>query len=232
MSVQKRRVFDFMGIRGLVFDFDGLILDTEGPDYRSWQELFAEHDCSLPVAVWAANLGTGAPALDLYGYLEEQCGSPIDRALLRARRRQRHAELIATETVLAGVEAYIGDAQRLGLRLGVASSSSRAWVSEHLKRLGILDCFHCLACGDDVEQTKPAPDVYLKALALLKLMPQEALALEDSPNGITAAKRAGLFCIAVPNGLTRQLALDHADLRVGSLADLPLELLLTRVGQY
>jgi HAD superfamily hydrolase (TIGR01509 family) len=109
------------------------------------------------------------------------------------------------------------------MRLAVASSSPRSWVGGHLERLGIIDHFDHLRCADDVRQVKPDPELYLAALAALGVAAHEAIALEDSPNGVLAAKRAGLFCVAVPNSLTRQMPLDHADRLVDSLADLPLQ---------
>jgi len=111
----------------------------------------------------------------------------------------------------------------------VASSSSRAWFSGHLTRLELSQHFVCIACRDDVPRTKPDPALYLAALAALGVRPEEAIALEDSPNGVLAAKRAGLFCVAVPNLLTRQLPLDHADLQIPSLAAFPLPELLREV---
>jgi HAD superfamily hydrolase (TIGR01509 family) len=127
------------------------------------------------------------------------------------------------------VHDYIAEATHLGIQLAVASSSSRAWVSGHLTRLALSQHFLCIKCRDDVLQAKPDPALYQAALAALGVQPEEAIALEDSPNGILAAKRAGLFCVAVPNLLTRQLPLDHADLQISSLAALPLSELLRAV---
>jgi HAD superfamily hydrolase (TIGR01509 family) len=126
---------------------------------------------------------------------------------------------------------YIADAKRLGLKLAVASSSDRAWVERHLERLGLLKEFDCIKCAEDVEQVKPNPDLYLAVLDELGLRALEAIALEDSPKGITSAKAAGVFCVAVPNALTRQLATDHADLRLDSLAEVPLEALISRIDK-
>ncbi len=217
-------------IRGIVFYFDGLILETEGPDYHSWREMYEGYGCSLPLERWSELIGTAEHGFDPYAELEAQLGRPLDRAEVRARRRARYAELVAEEEVLPGVLGYISDARRLGLRLGVASSSSREWVIGHLERLGLLAYFDVLACRDDVPRTKPDPALYLSALRSLGLRPDAAIAVEDSPNGITAAKAAGLFCIAVPNELTRGLSLSRADIVLASLAELPLEALLVRVG--
>ena len=212
-------------IRAIVFDFDGLILDTELPELQSWQEIYQAHGCTLPFAMWAMGIGT-AGAFDPYAYLEEQLGRTVDRETVRAQQRQRCDALIATQAVLPGVRDYLAEAGRLGLHLGVASSSSRAWVSGHLTRLELSQHFLCIKCRDDVSRPKPDPALYQAALEALAVQPQEAIALEDSPNGILAAKRAGLFCVAVPNPLTRQLSLAQADLQVSSLADLPLPKLL------
>ena len=213
-------------IRSIIFDFDGLIIDTELPDFLSWAETFEAHGCSLPLSTWAPYIGRSSSSFDIYAHLEEQLGRPIDRDAIRASRRRRYLDLVEAQPILPGVADYIADAERLGLRLAVASSSSRQWVSGHLSRLGLSKHFDCIRCADDVQQAKPYPDVYNSVLDALRVEPREALALEDSPNGVAAAKRAGLFCVAVPNSLTRQLPLDEADLRLESLADLSLERLI------
>ncbi|MCR4404481.1 MAG: HAD-IA family hydrolase [Candidatus Acetothermia bacterium] len=212
-------------IRGLIFDFDGLILDTEWPTFRSLQEICQEHGCSISLSTWASYIGTSRE-FDLLDYLEAQLGRPLDREAIAAKHRRRELELIRLQTTLPGVESYISEAKRLGLKLGLASSSSRQWVTEHLARLGLAREFDSLKCAEDVRETKPSPDLYRAVLAELGLNPAQAVALEDSPNGILAAKRAGLLCVAVPNALTRQLSLELADLRLESLAELPLAQLL------
>jgi HAD superfamily hydrolase (TIGR01509 family) len=216
-------------IRAVVFDFDGLILDTEAPEFQTWQEIYQTHGCELLLEVWATGLGTSADAFDPYTHLEGQAGCPIDREAIQQRRRQRYLELLGANSALPGVREYIAEAKRLGLRLGVASSSSREWVVGHLTELGLSAYFDCIKCRDDVTRVKPDPALYQAVVETFALQPHQAIALEDSPNGITAAKRAGLFCVAVPNPLTRQLSLAHADLRINSLADFPLPQLLAHV---
>jgi len=216
-------------IRALIMDFDGLILDTEGPAFHSWREIYEEFSVTLPLTKWAQAVGASMDAFDPFAYLESELGRELDKEALHARQRRREAELIEAESVLPGVEDYIADAKRLGLRLGLASSSDCEWVYRHLKRLGLRDEFGCIKCADDVERVKPHPDLYLAVLEELGLGPEEAIALEDSPNGIAAAQAAGIFCVVVPNPLTRQLATDLADLRLESLADLPLSDLFMQV---
>lgn len=216
-------------IRGIIFDFDGLILETEGPVFQSWQELFQKFDCHLPFETWAQIIGRSDDPFDPWDLLQEQLGHPVDQENLGPKRRARELELIFEQPIAPGIEAWIADAQHRGMKLGVASSSTSDWVTGHLSRLGLRERFECIRGSDDVGTTKPNPDAYLSALGCLNLEPDEALALEDSPHGITAAKSAGLFCIAVPNELTRNLRLDQADLIVDSLAELSLEELLRRV---
>ena len=218
-------------IRALILDFDGLILDTEGPIYRAWVEIFEEFGAELPLSAWEVWLGGSPDMLDPCGYLEYQLGRAVDREALTARQREREAELIAAQSALPGVEAYIADAKRLGLKLGLASSSDCPWVYRHLERLGLRERFDSIKCADDVTKVKPSPELYLAVLRELGLGPEEAIAVEDSPHGITSAQAAGLFCVVVPNTLTRQLPTDHADLRVGSLVDLPLQSLLAQVDE-
>ena len=215
-------------IRGLIFDFDGLILDTETPDYQAWQEVYAQFGCEFPLELWAHYMGLGWHVFDIYAHLAEQFGRPIDREAVRAERRARFHALLDAQPPLPGVTEYLQAARRLGLRVGVASSSSRAWVSGHLERLRLTEYFATFACADDVMQVKPDPALYQLALTQLGLRADEAIALEDSPNGALAAARAGLYCVLVPVALVRTLPQPTTDLRLDSLADLPLEQLIAR----
>lgn len=213
----------------LIFDFDGLILDTEVSELESWREVYAEYHTDLPLEQWAVCIGSGSDVFDPYTYLESKVGYPVNRADIRARRYKRHLELLASEAILPGVEAYLHDAQRLGLKIGLASSSARKWVHGHLARLGIIDFFDFIKCGDEVTHKKPDPELYLSVLAALDVRAEQAIVLEDSPNGVLAAQRAGIFCVAVPNPVTIQLDLSHADMRLESLALMPLEELIAEV---
>jgi len=216
-------------IRALIFDFDGLIMDTEGPVYQAWVEIYQELGADLPLSAWEVWVGGSLDGFDPCGYLETQLGRAVDRETLTERARKREEELILLESALPGVEGYIADARRLGLKLGVASSSDCPWVYRHLERLGLGEQFDSIKCAEDVENVKPSPDLYLAVLDQLGVGPEEAIALEDSPHGITSAQAAGLFCVVVPNALTSQLSTDHADLRLASLADAPLSDILEQM---
>jgi HAD superfamily hydrolase (TIGR01509 family) len=215
-------------IRAIVFDFDGLILDTEEPVYRSWLEVYEAHGEPLPFERWVQTVGSTNTAFHPQHHLEERLGRPLSQDVVDARIGRR-TEMILAQQVLPGILQYIDDATKLGLKLGVASSSTRDWVSGHLERLGILGRFDCVRCRDDVNHAKPAPDLYIAVLDCLGVSPSEAVAIEDSPNGVMAAKEAGMSCVAIPNSITATLDLSQADVVLRSLADVSLRDLLPRL---
>jgi HAD superfamily hydrolase (TIGR01509 family) len=205
-------------IRAVVFDFDGLVLDTETSIYVAWQEVFDAHGCEpLTLEEWAREVGS-VRVLDLVGMLHERATRPVDIDAVQAARVARRDELLAVEAVLPGVEAWLDDAQRAGLPVAIASSSEPEWVHGHLTRLGLRDRFGHVSAREEHIPPKPAPDLYLHACDALGVVPHHALAIEDSPNGVAAAKAAGLWCVAVPNGVTRTLDFSAADLVAESLA--------------
>ncbi|MDE0299763.1 MAG: HAD family hydrolase [Candidatus Poribacteria bacterium] len=208
-------------IKAVIFDFDGLILDTESPVYESWLEIYQLYGCSLPISEWLKCVGT-ADAFDPYDYLEAQLGHALDRAELHQKRNALKSSLIDLESVMPGVEDRIAEAQALGLRLAVASSSPRSWVVENLTRLHLERHFTTIKCCEDVERVKPDPALYRETLRALSVEAAEAIVFEDSLNGVTAAKRAGIFCVAVPNAITRHSSFELADMQLSSLADMSL----------
>jgi HAD superfamily hydrolase (TIGR01509 family) len=215
-------------IRAIVFDFDGLILDTEEPVYRSWVEVYEAHGETLPFERWVQIVGSTTTEFHPQRHLEDRLGRPLSQEVLDGRIGRR-TEMVLAQQILPGILHYIDDATALGLKLGVASSSTRDWVTGHLERLGILARFDCVRCRDDVNHAKPAPDLYVAVLDCLGVSASEALAIEDSPNGVLAAKQAGMFCVAIPNSITATLDLSRADVLLPSLADVPLRDLLQRL---
>jgi len=182
----------------------------------------------LPFEQWVKTVGSNNQEFHPRHHLEEQLGRPLTQEEID-RRVARRVELVLAKPLLPGVADLARAARARGMRVGVASSSSRDWVHGHLERLGILDLFDCLCTREDVEHVKPAPDLYLAVLGCLGVTADEAVALEDSPNGIRSAKRAGLRTVAVPNPITAGLDLTESDLQLDSLADLPLPDLLNRL---
>jgi HAD superfamily hydrolase (TIGR01509 family) len=220
-----------MKIKALLFDFDGLILDTETPEFQVWQAIYREYGQEFPVEQWGQIVGGGGePHFNAAGHLVELVGGEVDADLLRARHKSESEALVLQQTVLPGVVDYLDDAKRIGLRLAVASSSPHSWVDSHLARLGLADRFDVIICGDDVPpgRTKPHPDLFLKALDAVSAKADEAVVFEDSPNGVKAARQAGIYVVSVPNPMTAMLKADGASLRLSSLVNMSLkELLLT-----
>jgi HAD superfamily hydrolase (TIGR01509 family) len=210
-------------IRGIIFDFDGLIVDTEWSVYQSWVEVFELHGETLLFDQWAKIIGTSSlEHFNPFDVLERQVGQTLDRQKLHQKRRSRELEMVAVQPILPGVEEFLSSAKTLNLKLGVASSSNREWVAGNLARLGLLEYFDVIHTSDDVTYTKPDPTLFLLTLQSLDLSSSEAIVLEDSPNGVSAAKDAGVFTVAVPNRLTANLNLDRADLILPSLAEMSL----------
>ncbi len=215
-----------MSVKAIVFDFDGVVIDTETPDFTTWQEEFRAHGVELSRDLWSGYIGGGVGAFDIYSHLEELTGRALDRDEVGPRRRGRYLNAVNANPLLPGVMDYLSTAQRLGLKVAMASNSSRDWVEGHVERRGLGGYFDAIRTRDDVEAIKPAPDVYLAALYAVDVPPQRAIAVEDSPTGAAAAIAAGLFCVAVPNGMTEGMEFARYDLRLGSLAEIGLPELL------
>ena len=221
-------------MRALLFDFDGLILDTEYASRAGWERLYREHGHELPVDLWATVVGTTHAPFDPMSHLEELVGEPLERETLNERRYAHELALIEAEELRPGIAEYFAAARRLGLKRAIVSSSTRGWVDMHLQRLEEAVGWDAICTADrDPARAKPSPTLYLEALEALGASAGEAVAFEDSPNGVLAAKAAGVFCVAVPNEVTRDLGLEAAgaDLVLDSLADLPPETLFARLEQ-
>ena len=218
-----------MPIRAFLFDFDGLLVDTESAARAGWEWLYREHGHELPADEWRKLVGTTGAPWSPMDHLEELVGRPLERDSLNERRYAHELTLIEAEALRPGIAEYLDAADRLGLKRAIVSSSSRTWIDMHLGRLERTYGWQAIVTADRVrERAKPNPTMYLEALELLGVAASEAIVFEDSPNGVRAAKAAGIFTVAIPNAVTRDYGLDEADLVLDSLADLPPDELLAR----
>jgi len=211
-------------IRALVFDFDGLILDTESALIRAYADVHAAHGVPFDEAEFLRSVGHADYAFDPWHAFEKRA----DRVALETERRQRNRERDLSLAILLGVVALLEAARARRLQVGLASNSRHEHCEQHLGRLGLLDRFGFLACREDAASPKPEPDLYRLVLNHFGLRGAEAIAFEDSHTGSLAAKRAGLWVVAAPNSSTAHHDFAHADLRVASLADCPLPDLIAR----
>lgn len=212
-------------IKAIVFDFDGVILDSERIMYLVMQNMFQRYQVDLPLSVWSQAIGT-QHGFDSLGYLEEEGDVKIDREAFQSERYALFNKLVDQEEVLPGVKSVLSQAESLGLKIGLATSSRGEWPRRHLKRLGLSDYFLSIKSWDDVERVKPDPALYIKSIESLGVQPKEAIAIEDSFNGSLAAKRAGLYCIVVPNAVTKRMPFGHVDGCFNSLKDVSLDKLI------
>lgn len=217
-------------IKALVFDFDGLIVDTEFVWFEAFKEVIFEHyNKELTTEEFALCIGTENSVL--FDYLDKKLGTVIDRNKIEELTLAKHEEKMITPALRPGVLEYLRQAKEIGLRVGLASSSTLQWIEYYLRETGILHYFEVLKTKDDVAQVKPHPELYLQAVSALGVLPSEALAFEDSVNGCKAAVSAGLRCIIVPNQLTRGLLFENYAWRLESMEDCNLPQLLQQLAK-
>ncbi|MFD2212354.1 HAD family hydrolase [Metabacillus endolithicus] len=203
--------------KAVVFDFDGLIFDTESVHTTIYKEMFESHNVEFPFNEWIQNIGTKS-TFSIYDLLEKEI-KEIDREQLKKMNKEKLETRLNALKVRPGVEEILKEAQAMNLKIGLASSSDYKWVSSHLDRLGLLHYFECIMTSDDVAEVKPHPELYLLAAKQLGVEPEVCIAFEDSANGSLAAKRAGLTCVIVPNDTTKHLTFPEVDYRLSSMAD-------------
>jgi HAD superfamily hydrolase (TIGR01509 family) len=221
-----------MVVDAIIFDLDGTLIDTEGPDFQSWQAVYRVHGLELTVDLWEqrvgwAFVGGSHGGFDPAVHLERLTGVRLDEAT-RQRQIRDYLERCETQDMLPGALKQLEEASARGIKLGIASNSDRKWVEYWLRHYDVRKYFTCVRTRDDVRMPKPAPDLYLSAAECLGVPVDRCIAVEDSPTGIKAVLAAGIRCIAVPNWLTARLERPPVHLTLASLADLDLSALLSR----
>lgn len=193
---------DRPSLRALIFDFDGLVVDTESAIYDAWRELYLSQGHDLPLPTYVQCVGSVFGHYDPMAALEALTGGPVDWPVLLPIKDQRiRAGQLGLDT-LPGVRELLLEARAAGLPCVIASSSQRSHVSGWMERTGIGHHFDFIHTRDDVARAKPFPDLFLAAATSLGVLPEETLVLEDSLNGLRAAIAAGAPCVIVPSPVT------------------------------
>lgn len=210
-------------IRAVLFDFDGLILETESVVWSSWNDVYREFGFELPQAEWIDCMGRAPGHRDFHARLEELIGQSLDREALYQRRYAQSMAVLELQAPLPGVIDWLDAAQARGCRLAVVSGSGGTWVVDHLSRMGLIDRFDTIVTSADTLRHKPDPDPFMLAAARLGVEPGACVVLEDAIHGITAAKAAGMIAVAVPSVMSRGQDFSHADLSLASLGEMGFE---------
>ncbi|MGE0002263.1 MAG: HAD family hydrolase [Fimbriimonadaceae bacterium] len=200
----------------VVFDFDGTITDTESLEFSTWSAEFASHGVRLELSEWIQCVGGGE--WDVLEHLESLAG-PLDSIAVMASRGARYAAEAEGLAPRPGVRELLALLGERGTPMAVASSSRVSWVCGYLEQFGLCGAFQAVVTRDHVRRVKPAPDLFLLAAQHLGIATEECVAIEDSPNGVAAAKAAGMRVVAFPNPVTESFDLSAADLVISSLGD-------------
>lgn len=205
-------------LKAAIFDFDGLLLDTETPEFESWSQVYAEQGAQLSLEAWTQFVGTWIDG-HIFTMLEEQIHRKVDRSAIQTRHNTIYHRKLTTVDFCPGVRALLPALRQAGVAVAIASNSDTDWVFGHLDRRDFRHHFDVITTGDDVEHLKPAPDLYLLSLERLGIAADEAVVFEDSLPGVKAALQAGITAFAVPNEVTRHLVYPPEARRLSSLAD-------------
>lgn len=218
-AIQKAREL-LHRARAVIFDFDGLLVDTEYAIYSSWERVFASCGHPLPLDLFNQCLGSGYTHWNPGDHLEQLTGRTFNWEDVNSRRQEEIVRDLEHAGLLPGSCELIRRLAEAGTPMGVASSSSHRWVDGWLNKLNIMPYFQTVVCRDDGLPVKPDPALFLKAAENLGVPPAECLVLEDSQNGTTAAHRAGMPVISIPNRVTEQADFSLATSKIRSLTEL------------
>lgn len=206
-------------IEAVVFDLDGLLVDSEPIQIEAWRQFLAGHERTLDDGLLGEMFGL--PVRDSSRLVAQRLNLALEPSDIMAGRDEVFFELLhGNVRPMPGAIELIHQLHELGVKLGLATSGHRRYVSIVLAELGLDQAFDAEVTSDDIEHGKPAPDIYLEAAKQLDVDPARCVALEDAPLGIASAIAAGMYCLAVPNEQTESLpGLDSATAMIASLHD-------------
>ncbi|MGG0658497.1 HAD-IA family hydrolase [Rummeliibacillus pycnus] len=216
-------------IKAVIFDFDGLIFDTETFEFESYQSIYKKYNVEFPLQRWYESIGTNF----VFNPYEKLLSSHtyLDENEIKKERTTIFEDSIQEKSPREGVINYFEKAKELGLMVALASSSTKNWIYKFLEMLNLEKFFDLILTADDVSEVKPNPELYLRVLEHFEIQANEAVVFEDSPNGSLAAIRANIPCVVVPNATTQNLDFDHqVALRINSMAEIELSELLQKLS--
>jgi HAD superfamily hydrolase (TIGR01509 family) len=225
-SLYPRYDGDVRALAAVIFDFDGIVLDSETPEYESHRRIFERCGAELTIEEWHADIGTWHDEQERrwHAALCARAAGAPDWPAYEAEKRRAFEDMLSLEP-MPGIRRLLRELRFAGIPTAVASTAPARWVLPAADRIGVRDHFATIVTADDVRRRKPAPDVYLEAARRLGVDPRRAVAIEDSAPGLTAASDAGLKTVAIPHWLTERHDLSGADLRVESAAQVTLQML-------
>lgn len=212
----------------VIFDFDGVVLDSETPEFESHRRVYEQYGAELTREEWCGQIGTWSDGLGArwHAVLRQRSSRPLDLATFDIERRRIFQELVPHEP-MRGIRELLNALVAAGIPRAIASSGPARWVVPTIERLALTALFDAIVTGDDVSRRKPAPDGYLEAALRLGTDPARSVAVEDSGPGIAAARAAGMRIVAIPHPLTEGHDLSGADLRVAHAGELTIARLAT-----
>ncbi|MFT4176351.1 MAG: HAD family hydrolase [Luteolibacter sp.] len=213
-----------MEISAVLFDFDGVLVDTEWAIYDAWHRTFQRHHHPLPLEVYTRCIGSDFATWSPKTHLEELTGLSFDWHDLDTKRQEEILADLAEEGPMPGAVDLLSRLKTADIPCAVVSSSSHDWVDSWLEKLDLRPWFAEVVCRGDAPRIKPAPDLYLEAMRRLGKTPEECLVIEDSLNGVKAANAAGCPVWVVPNRVTAMLDFSLANRVFPSLGEVGKEL--------
>ncbi|MCJ8008323.1 HAD family hydrolase [Lederbergia wuyishanensis] len=191
-------------IKAVIFDFDGTIIDTETPWFEIYQTVLKDdYHFDLTLEEFVKIVGTTNDTL--FDKIDQTLKEPMDRLLFKERTHEHYLKIKDDLPLRDGFLETLQRIQENGIKLAIASSSHREWIVGFLEKYNLTEYFPIICSAEDVEEVKPNPALYIKAIEALGIEPDEAVAVEDSVNGSLAAIRAGINCLIIPNDVTKSL---------------------------
>ncbi|MGK9254024.1 HAD family phosphatase [Paenibacillus sp. P22] len=209
-------------IKAFLFDMDGVIIDSEPLHFDVDIRVMAYLGAEITQTELEPYVGMTNPAM--WKAIKEQYGFPHStEEIIDYQLKDKLQELDKLDIEpIEGIRELLDELRSHGVAIGLASSSPRVFIEAVLGKFGLADYFGCIVSGEEVPQGKPAPDVYLEAASVLGIQPADCVVLEDSRNGVRAAKAAGMRAIGFINPNSGNQDLSEADFTVERIGDIKL----------